>query len=94
MIRERVLKKEQVEDEAFRVLQTYVQDFGGSLEPPIDVDMIGEAMFDLSWDWDTIADPLGKQAQSATATGADNRLIILAGLYPRQHRVVMNCQRR
>src|SRR5207249_2037123 len=51
----------------------------GSLEPPIDVDMIGEVMFELNWEWDRIEDP-----------NSESGLIILGGLYPRQRRVVMN----
>jgi len=48
---------------------------GGSLEPPIDVDMVGELVYDLRMDWEVIEE--------------DGRTI-LAGLHPRERRIAMN----
>lgn len=88
MIQVRVLKREQVEQEAAVILHRYVRECEGTLEPPIDVDLIGEALCRLRWDWDVIPDPRLKAGQ--TPSGADRSLVILAGLYPRQRRVVLN----
>lgn len=88
MIHVRVLKREQVEQEAVGILQRYVRECDGTLEPPIDVDLIGEALCRLRWDWDVIPDSRQKAGQ--IARGSDRSLVILAGLYPRQRRVVLN----
>lgn len=90
MIRERVLKRETVENEASRVLDLYLRDYGGSLKLPVDVDIIGELVFGLCWEWDIIEDTLIHQGQTEDNQKKSNNLIILAGLYPRQRKVVMN----
>ena len=48
---------------------------GGSLEPPIDVDLVGELVYDLRMDWEVIKE--------------DGRTI-LGGLHPRERRIAMN----
>lgn len=89
LIRERpYMKREQAEEEAAKVLVDYARKCNGSLQPPIDVELIGDALFGLAWDWDIIEDPLA----SIPASVAPERKLILAGLYPRSRRVVMNEQ--
>ena len=76
MIRpERKLTQEFVETEAFKVLQSY---YGSKTQLPVDPELIGSKL-ELSWEWDEIKDP-----------DSGNNRKILAGLYPKSKRVVMN----
>ncbi|MBA2732388.1 MAG: ImmA/IrrE family metallo-endopeptidase [Acidobacteria bacterium] len=68
------LKREQVEEKARGTLSKF-EDCGGSLAPPIDVDLVGELVYDLQIDWVVINE--------------DSRTI-LGGLYPRKRRIAMN----
>lgn len=85
MIHVRVLTREFVENEALVILRRYETEFDGSVRPPIDVDLIGEEVFELTWDWDVMEDPLPRQT-----TDNNRHLVILAGLYPRKRLVVLN----
>lgn len=67
-------RRKDVEAQACATLIEF-QRRGGSVMPPIDVDMVGEVVYDLQIDWDVIPE--------------DNR-IIWGGLYPRDRRVVIN----
>lgn len=92
MIVERYLTKQQVEDEACRVLADYARETGDPLAAPVDVDLIGEILFGLHFDWDEIEEPLDKFAHVASDIPASRRrdLVVLGGLYPRSRRVVLN----
>lgn len=87
MIREIVITREKAEDRAYAVLASYYGAKMSSLEPPIDVEMIGEAHFDLKWEWDVIDDSILPKSFSSAPLGS---MVILAGLYPRSKRVVLN----
>jgi hypothetical protein len=67
-------RREEVEWKAEDALDKFRR-LGGSLEPPIDVDMVGELVYDLHMDWEVIQE--------------DGRTI-LAGLHPRERRIAMN----
>lgn len=67
-------RREEVEERACSTLLEF-QRRGGSISPPIDVDMVGELVYDLQMDWDVIP---------------EDRRTIWGGLYPREKRVVIN----
>jgi IrrE N-terminal-like domain len=72
----RYWRRAEVEHYAWRTLQEFERRHGSPLSLPVDVDLIGELVFGLTWDWDTIPEPPGR--------------VIWAGLVPRERRVVMN----
>jgi len=65
-----------VEQLAWRTLILLRRELGAPLRLPVDVDLIGELVCGLRWDWDVIPEPPGRR--------------IWAGLFPRERRVVMN----
>lgn len=67
-------RREEVEERACNTLLEF-QRRGGSVAPPIDVDTVGELVYDLRMDWDVIP---------------EDRRTIWGGLYPRERRVVIN----
>lgn len=67
-------RREEVEERACSTLLEF-QRRGGSVSPPIDVDMVGELVYDLQMDWDVIP---------------EDKRTIWGGLYPREKRVVIN----
>jgi len=67
-------RREEVEGKAGDVLDKF-QRRGGSLELPIDVDLIAELVYDLRIDWEVIE---------------EHGRIILGGLHPRERRIAMN----
>lgn len=92
MIIERTLRRQEVEDEAYRVLAQYATKSGDLIAAPVDVDLIAELLFDLRIDWDEIEEPLDKFSHIASHIPASQRreLTILGGLYPRSRRIVLN----
>jgi hypothetical protein len=86
MIKERVLSRAQVDDKAYNVLMAYYGKDGLTVSAPIDVDMIAEAHFGLTLEWDVIEDPIAKQLSFAPG----GVRAILGGLYPRTRRIVLN----
>jgi IrrE N-terminal-like domain len=69
-------RRSDVEDFAWDTLLRARRETGLPLTPPIDVDLIGELLCELRWDWDPLPESGGK--------------IVWAGLYPRERRVVLN----
>jgi hypothetical protein len=72
----RYWRRAEVEQYAWHALQEFERRCGAPLSLPVDVDLLGELVFGLTWDWDTIPEPPGR--------------VIWAGLVPRERRVVMN----
>ncbi|MDF2439372.1 MAG: hypothetical protein JWN98_356 [Abditibacteriota bacterium] len=69
-------RRQQVEDIAFITLLDFRRQTGRPLRAPVDVDLVGEIVCGLLWDWDELPEP--------------PRTKVLAGLFPDQGRVVMN----
>jgi IrrE N-terminal-like domain len=69
-------RRVEIEALAFDILVKFQGEVGTPLAPPIDVDLIGEVVCDLRWDWDLLAEPTGTT--------------IWAGLYPHERLVVLN----
>jgi hypothetical protein len=72
----RYWRRSEVEACAWATLQEFGLRCDGSLKPPIDVDLIGELVYELTWDWAVIPEPPGR--------------IIWAGLAPAERRVILN----
>jgi hypothetical protein len=72
----RYWRRAEVEQYAWRTLLEFERRHGTPLSLPVDVDLVGELVYGLAWDWDTIPEPPGQ--------------VIWAGLVPRERRVVMN----
>ena len=87
MIRVQVLTRKQVEDKAYSVLGAYYGTAITDLEPPVDIEMIIEAHLKLIIEWDIIEDDAKTRSFSH---GNQTSLKILAGLYPRSRRIVLN----
>jgi len=71
-----IWRRQQIEDLALITLLDFRRQTGLPLTPPIDVDLVGEIMCDLRWDWDILVEPPGT--------------LIWAGLFPHERRVVLN----
>jgi hypothetical protein len=69
-------RRQQVEDLALLTLLDFRRRTGMPLRPPIDVDLVGEIVGELTWDWDHIPEP--------------PQTVIWAGLFPDERRVVLN----
>jgi hypothetical protein len=69
-------RRAEIEALVFDILAKFQRELGTPLAPPIDVDLIGEVICELRWDWDLLAEPRGTT--------------IWAGLYPQERRVVLN----
>lgn len=72
----RYWRRAEVELAAWRALLLLERRLGRPLSPPVDVDLVGELVYGLRWDWDVIPEPPGK--------------VIWAGLVPDERRIVMN----
>lgn len=72
----RFWRREQIEDLAFVTLLDFRRRTGLKLEPPIDVDLVGELGCGLQWDWDVLHEPPST--------------VVWAALFPHEARVVMN----
>jgi hypothetical protein len=72
----RYWRRAEVEQLAWQTLIRFRRELGTTLRLPVDVDLIGELVCGLQWDWDVIPEPPGRR--------------IWAGLFPRERRVVMN----
>jgi len=72
----RFWKRDQIEDLAFVTLLDFRRLTGLKLEPPIDVDLVGELGCGLQWDWDVLPEPPST--------------LVWAALFPHEARVVMN----
>jgi hypothetical protein len=91
MIHVRPLKRLTVEEEAYKTLRDYERLIGKPLVEPIDVDLIGEGLYGLRWDWDVIDEAdVPPTLLAAMQEGQPCSTMILAGLYPRDRRVVLN----
>jgi hypothetical protein len=73
---QRFWRREQIEDRALLTLLDFRRQTGLPLEPPIDVDLVGEISCGLYWDWDVLPEPPST--------------LIWAALYPHERRVVLN----
>jgi hypothetical protein len=69
-------RRAEVERLAWQTLIRFRHELGTTLRLPVDVDLIGELVCGLQWDWDVIPEPPGRR--------------IWAGLFPGERRVVMN----
>lgn len=72
----RFWRRDQIEDMAFVTLLDFRRRTGLRLEPPIDVDLVGELGCGLQWDWDVLPEPPST--------------LVWAALFPHEARVVMN----
>ena len=72
----RFWRRDQIEDMAFVTLLDFRRRTGLKLEPPIDVDLVGELGCGLQWDWDVLPEPPST--------------LVWAALFPHEARVVMN----
>jgi len=72
----RFWRRDQIEDLAFVTLLDFRRRTGLRLEPPIDVDLVGELGCGLQWDWDVLPEPPST--------------LVWAALFPHEARVVMN----
>jgi hypothetical protein len=72
----RYWRRAEVEQLAWQTLIRFRRQLGAPLRLPVDVDLIGELVCGLTWDWDEIPEPPGRR--------------IWAGLFPGERRVVMN----
>lgn len=72
----RFWRRDQIEDMAFVTLLDFRRRTGLKLEPPIDVDLVGELGCGLQWDWDVLHEPPST--------------LVWAALFPHEARVVMN----
>ncbi len=91
MIRVQKLKFQTVEELAYTTLHEFEQEVNQSLSPPVDVDLVGECLYGLRWDWDVMDErALPKSAFGEATSATQRRMIILAGLYPHERRVVLN----
>jgi len=72
----RFWRRDQIEDMAFVTLLDFRRRTGLKLEPPIDIDLVGEIGCGLQWDWDVLPEPPST--------------LVWAALFPHEARVVMN----
>lgn len=75
-MRKRYWRRAEVEACAWAALEEFGRRCDGNLAPPIDVDLIGELLYGLTWDWAPIPEPPGRT--------------IWAGLAPEERRVILN----
>ncbi|GIV04305.1 MAG: hypothetical protein KatS3mg015_3135 [Fimbriimonadales bacterium] len=68
--------REMIEARAARALREFQRRTGDPLSFPIDIDLVGEIVFDLCWDWDVLPEQAGER--------------VLAALYVADRRAVLN----
>ena len=76
VIMKTIWRRQQVEDLALITLLDFRRQTGLPLTPPIDVDLVGEIVCGLQWDWDVLREPPG--------------IVIWAALFPETRTVVLN----